>query len=69
MAIERRDSHPTREKLPFPAIVVIGALAVFGAITGVQFLLGWLLGFVKFGLVVVVVGGVGWWIITAKGRR
>ena len=69
MAIEKRDSTPTRQGLPLPAVIVIGALAIFGAITAAQFALSWIVGIVKFALVLVVVIGVAAWIITAKGRR
>jgi hypothetical protein len=69
MAIEKRDTKPARQGLPLPAVIVIGALAIFGAVTAAQFALSWILGIVKFALVMVVVIGVGAWIITAKGRR
>ncbi len=69
MAIEKRDTKPVRQGLPLPAIIVIGALAIFGAITAAQFALSWVVGIVKFALVLVVVIGVGAWIVTAKGRR
>ncbi len=69
MAIERRNTKPSRRGLPFPAVVVIGALAIFGAITAVQWVLGSLLGLVKFGLVLVIIVGVAGWIVSAKGRR
>jgi len=42
---------------------------VFGAITLVQWVLGALLGTIKFALVVVIVVAVGGWIISAKGSR
>jgi hypothetical protein len=72
MAIEKRDPDPhpsTRRSMPLPAMIVIGALAVFGLITAVQFALSWLVGFAKFLLVVVVVVAVAAWVISAKGRR
>jgi hypothetical protein len=52
-----------------PARLVLGALAVFGAITLVQWVLGALIGTIKFGLLVVVAVGVGAWVISAKGSR
>lgn len=55
--------------MPLPAMIVIGALAVFGLITAVQFALSWVVGFAKFLLVVVVVVAVAAWVISAKGRR
>ena len=69
MEMERHDRRPSRSSLPYPAVLVIGALAIFGAITAVQFALGWLVGIVKFLLVVVVVIGIGAWVVSAKGRR
>ena len=49
---------PERPRMPFSMVVVIGALAAFGAISLIQWTLGWLFGIVKFGLVVVVVAAV-----------
>lgn len=69
MAIEKHDRRPARGGLPFPAIVLIGALAVFGAITAVQFMLSAVVGVVKFALVVVVIVAIGWWVVSAKGNR
>lgn len=69
MAIEKRETKPQRQSLPLPAVIVIGALAIFGAITAVQFALSAILGIVKFALVLIVVVGVVAWIVTAKGRR
>jgi hypothetical protein len=69
MAIEKRETKPQRRGLSLPAIVVIGALAVFGAITAVQFALGAVLGVAKFVLIVVVIGAVAAWVVSAKGRR
>lgn len=69
MAIERHDRRPSRGGLPLPAVIVIGALAIFGAITGVQFVLSAVVGIVKFALVVVVVLAVAAWVVSAKGKR
>jgi len=55
--------------LPFPAVVVIGVLAVFGAITALQWVFASLLFIVKFVLVVVVVLAALGWIISAKANR
>jgi len=52
-----------------PARLALGALAVFGAISLVQWVLGALIGVIKFALVVVVAVSVGAWIISAKGSR
>ena len=70
MAIERQQAtSPKRQGLSVPARLVIGAVAIFGAITLVQWVVGALIGVIKFALVVVVVIGVGGWIIGAKGSR
>jgi hypothetical protein len=69
MAIEKHDRRPERQGLPLPAVIVIGALAIFGAITAVQWALGAVVGVVKFGLVILIVFSVGAWIVSAKGRR
>lgn len=55
--------------LPFPAIVVIAALAVFGAVTAVQWVLASLIGIIKFGLVLVVIVAAVGWVISAKANR
>ena len=69
MDLERRTATPRRQGLPAPARLVIGTLALFGAVTLVQWVLASVLTIVKFGLLVVVVVGVGAWVIGAKGRR
>ena len=69
MAIERHDESPRRGGFSLPAMVAIGALAIFGAITAAQWLLGTLLGFIRLGLVIVVVIAVGAWVVSAKGDR
>lgn len=52
-----------------PARLAIGALAIFGAVTMVQWVIGALLGAIKFALLVVVVVAVAGWVIGAKGSR
>lgn len=53
----------------FPAVVVIAALAVFGAVTLVQWVVGSLAGILKFGLFLVIIVAVGSWVVSAKGSR
>ena len=69
MAIERSGGSPARKRLPFPAIVVIGGLSVFGAITAVQWVLTSLLGIVKLVVVIVVIIAAAGWVISAKANR
>lgn len=55
--------------LPFPALVVVAALAVFGVITLVQWLVGSLAGILKFGLFVLIVVAIAGWVVSIKGKR
>ncbi len=69
MEIERQNDVPTPRTLSTPARVALGALAIFGAVTLVQWVVGALLGIIKLALVVVVTVAVGVWIVGAKGSR
>lgn len=62
-------SDSAQSGLPLPAIVIIGVLAVFGAITALQWLFASLLFIVKLVLVVVLVLAVLGWVISAKANR
>ena len=55
--------------MPFPAVVVIAALAVFGAVVLIQWVVGALAGILKFGLFLVIILAVGSWVVSAKGKR
>ncbi len=55
--------------LPLPALVVVAALAVFGMITLVQWLVGSLAGILKFGLFVLIVVAIAGWVVSIKGKR
>lgn len=46
---------PERPRLPLSVLILIGALALFGALAAVQWLLGTLFGMLRLGLVVVVI--------------
>jgi hypothetical protein len=52
-----------------PVLVVVGALALFGAVVLVQWVLASLFGLVRFGLTVVIVVAVAAAVVSAKGRR
>lgn len=68
----RRDSGSIVDKfrdLPLPAVILIGALAVFGAIAAVQWILASLLGLLKVALVLVILGAVAVWAVSAKANR
>jgi hypothetical protein len=55
--------------MSMPARLVLGALAIFGAVTLVSWVLASIIAFVKFGLLVIVIIGVGAWVVNAKGSR
>ena len=57
------------DRLPFPAVVLVAALAIFGAVTAVQWVLASLIGIIKFVLVLVVVVAAAGWVISAKANR
>ncbi|MEZ5246463.1 MAG: hypothetical protein R2707_15280 [Acidimicrobiales bacterium] len=69
MEIDRGQNSPKRQGISLPARLAIGALAIFGVITMVQWVIGALLGVIKFGLVLVVIVAVGAWVVGAKGSR
>ena len=52
-----------------PTLVAIGALALFGAVVLVQWLIAGLLGFAKLVLALVVLVAVAGAVLSAKGRR
>ena len=65
-----RPSKGARQRgLSLPARVVVGALAVFGAIMLLQWVIAALLGVVKIALLIVVIVAVGAWVVSAKGSR
>ena len=69
---EKAEPAKTPQKsdgLPFPAIVLIAALAIFGAVTAVQWVLASLIGIIKFVLVLVVIVAAVGWVIAAKANR
>ena len=52
-----------------PARLVVGGLALFGAVTVVQWVLNSLVSIVKFGIIIGLVIAIGAWVLTAKGSR
>ena len=69
MDIERRTSDQDPGGLPFPAKVALGGLAVFGAITLVQWVFFSALQFIRFGLFVVIALALFGWAVSSKGSR
>ncbi len=55
--------------MSMPARIVLGALAIFGAVTLVSWVLASIISIVKFGLLIVVILGIGAWVVNAKGSR
>ncbi|HSL59206.1 MAG TPA: hypothetical protein VK866_15275 [Acidimicrobiales bacterium] len=56
-------------RLPVAGTVAIGGLAIFGALALVQWLLGALLGLVRFGIAVVIIVAVLTWLVGRRGER
>ena len=52
-----------------PALVVMGALAVVGAVTLVQWAVAVFAWLISFAMLMVVLLGLAWWVVTAKRRR
>ena len=70
MAVEkRRSNRPARAGMPFPAVILMGALAILGAITLVQWALAAFLGLIRIAILIVVVVAVGAWVVSAKASR
>ncbi len=69
MAIEKHNKQQPQRRISAPAVIVIGGLAVFGAVTLVQWLLASILGLVKLIVAVVVLLGIAGWVVSAKANR
>ena len=52
-----------------PTLVVMGALAVVGAVTLVQWAVAVFAWLISFAMLMVVLLGLAWWVVTAKRRR
>ena len=52
-----------------PALVVMGALAVVGAVTLVQWAVAVFAWLISFAMLIVVLFGLAGWVVTAKRRR
>lgn len=55
--------------MSLPAVIIVGALAVLGAITLVQWALSAVLGLIRFAILVVIVVAVGAWVVSVKANR
>lgn len=70
MDLERRTSDPAPSGgLPFPAKIALGGLALFGAITLLQWVIFSALRFIRFGLFLVVVIALVGWAVSSKASR
>ena len=70
MDLERRTSDPARSSgLPLPAKIALGGLAIWGALTLVQWVIFSALRFIRFGLFVVIVVALAGWVVSAKASR
>ena len=58
-----------RRKVSFPAVIVLGALAILGAITLIQWALAAVLGLIRIAILIVIVVAVGAWVVSAKANR
>ncbi len=70
MDLERRSSGPAPAGgLPLPAKIALGGLALFGAVTLLQWVILGALRFIRFGLFVLVVVALVGWAVSAKANR
>jgi len=69
VAIEKRKKRTPQRHISGPAVIVIGGLAVFGAVTLVQWVLVSIIGLVKLIVAVVVLLGIAGWVVSAKANR
>jgi len=69
VAIEKRKPQLPKRRISAPAVIVIGGLAVFGAVTLVQWVLASIIGLVKLIVAVVVLLGIAGWVVSAKANR
>ncbi|MEM7143375.1 MAG: hypothetical protein AAF548_20335 [Actinomycetota bacterium] len=69
MDLEQQQNAPRRNGMSMPTRLVVGGLALFGAVSLVQWVLASLIGIVKLVLLAVVVIGIVGWVLSAKAAR
>ncbi|HAB57855.1 MAG: hypothetical protein CL433_06865 [Acidimicrobiaceae bacterium] len=69
MDFNRQDAQPSAPRLPFAAKVALGALALWGLFTVLDWFISSALQLIRFGLFVVIVIALFAWAVSAKGRR
>ena len=60
---------PSRTRLPWPAVVIVGALAVIGAVTLVQWVIAIFAWLITLLMMIVVMVGLGYWLVAELRRR
>ncbi|MEM9203463.1 MAG: hypothetical protein AAGC53_17590 [Actinomycetota bacterium] len=70
MELDRRTSDSSGGGgLALPAKIAIGGLALFGAISVLQWIIAGALRFIQIGIVLVVVMALAGWVVSAKANR
>ena len=69
MNVDRPDAQPSSPRLPFAAKIAVGALALWGTFTVLDWVISSALRLIRFGLFVVIVIALFGWAVSAKGRR
>jgi len=69
MNADRPDAQPSSPRLPLAAKIAVGALALWGTFTVLDWFISSALRLIRFGLFVVIVIALFGWAVSAKGRR
>jgi len=69
MTVDRPDARPPAPRLPLAAKIAVGALALWGTFTVLDWFISSALRLIRFGLFVVVAIALLGWAVSAKGRR
>ena len=69
MTFDGPDARPPAPRLPLAAKIAVGALALWGTFTVLDWFISSALRLIRFGLFVVIVIALFGWAVSAKGRR
>ena len=69
MTFDRPDARPPAPRLPLAAKIAVGALALWGTFTALDWFISSALRLIRFGLFVVIFIALFGWAVSAKGRR
>ncbi|MAL65761.1 MAG: hypothetical protein CL413_01045 [Acidimicrobiaceae bacterium] len=69
MTFDRSDAPPPAPRVPLAAKIAVGALALWGTFTVLDWFISSALRLIRFGLFVVIVIALFGWAVSAKGRR